>query len=186
MCVCVCVCVCARVFMYTSFIHKWVEILRFLVMLAIGVIWKENWNLGNMGSGPSSATNQPSDKSFNSIKPRFLHDTQSHLSRPLLPKNVRPDHWPPSQNHQWRLPDPLLRTQRHLIWHKLNGMDFLKAGPVTLKQSQFGSVICMITSSSKTQERSLSTENRGSRCPLSNWALESHEPQPQKGCLVFR
>ena len=36
-CVCVCVCVCARVFVYTSFIHEWVEIMCFLVMLAIGV-----------------------------------------------------------------------------------------------------------------------------------------------------
>ena len=29
--------VCVCVFVYTSFIHKWVEIMCFLVMLAIGV-----------------------------------------------------------------------------------------------------------------------------------------------------
>ena len=32
------VCVCVCMFMYTSFIHKWVEILGFLVMLAVGVV----------------------------------------------------------------------------------------------------------------------------------------------------
>lgn len=40
-----------------------------------------------MGSGPSSATNQHLDKLFNSIKSKFLHDTESHLSRPLLSKD---------------------------------------------------------------------------------------------------
>ena len=32
-----CVCVCACVFVYISFSHKWVEIMCFLVMLAIGI-----------------------------------------------------------------------------------------------------------------------------------------------------
>lgn len=46
---------------------------------------------------------------------------------------------------------------------------------MTLKQRQFGKLLvcvtCMITSSSKAQEWSLSTENKGSQCPLSNWVL---------------
>ena len=55
-----------------------------------------------MGFGPKSVTTKPLDKSFNSIKSKFIHDTQSTVSLDSC-EDIRPDHWSPNQNHQGKL-----------------------------------------------------------------------------------